>query len=206
VSRRRARCAATGHVDGADAARGRRPGGQPVRYLSQCQGRQDCSYNSPPGGSTCRCRGPEQRCLLLSAATAAHGGYAACEPFSELPSNWWTAAGLVNARAAAHDTAPIVRGAKRLGQSALRSYCRSRLRRAHHPNEMISAVSPGPPGGAGPPAGSGGYTSPPLLGSVDLHVPGVQVDDRLPRVRGTPPESECGRDGLVTSPASPPHR
>ena len=108
--------------------RGRLPGGQPVRSVSRCQGRQDCSYNSPPGGSTCRCRGLEQRCPLLSAATAADGGYAGCQPVSELPCNWWTA-GLVNARAAAHDNAPILRCAKRPGQSALRSYCRSRRRR-----------------------------------------------------------------------------
>ena len=100
----------------------------PVRYVSLCQGRQYCSYNSPPGGSTCRCRGLEQRCPLLSAATAAHGGYTGCQPVSELPCIWWTA-GLVNARAAAHDTAPILRCAERPGQSTLRSYCRSRRRK-----------------------------------------------------------------------------
>jgi hypothetical protein len=74
--RRRARCAATSHVDDAGAVPGRLLGGHPVRYVSRCRGRQDCSYDSPPGGSTCRCRDLEQRCPLLSAATAAHRGCA----------------------------------------------------------------------------------------------------------------------------------
>jgi hypothetical protein len=97
--------------------RGRRPGGVPARYLSRCQGRQDCSLNSPPGGSTGRCRGLEQRHPLLSAATAARGGYAVRQPVSELPCLWRTA-GLVNARAAAHHTAPDPPRRKAPGRSA----------------------------------------------------------------------------------------
>jgi len=65
--------------------------------------------------------------------------HAVCQPVSELPWNRQTAPGLVNARAAAHHTAPSLCSAKRPGQSAHRSYCRSRRRRVHHPNGMISA-------------------------------------------------------------------
>ena len=43
-----ARCAATGHGDRGDAVRRQRPDGQPVRYPSHRQRRQDCSLHSPP--------------------------------------------------------------------------------------------------------------------------------------------------------------
>ena len=43
-----ARCAATGHGDRGDAVRRQRPDGQPVRYTSHRQRRQDCSLHSPP--------------------------------------------------------------------------------------------------------------------------------------------------------------
>ena len=41
--------------------RRRWPDGQPVRYPSQGQRRQDCSLNSPPGSRSCHYRGLEQR-------------------------------------------------------------------------------------------------------------------------------------------------
>jgi hypothetical protein len=42
----------------------KQPDGQPVRYRSRCHGRQYCSLNSPPGGSSSRHRGLEQRYCL----------------------------------------------------------------------------------------------------------------------------------------------
>jgi len=76
-------CAATGQRDHADAVGGRRPDGQPVRYRSWCQGCQDCSLDSPPGGSSCRHLGLEQRCPLSrdDNTSAVCGGYPA-EPDS----------------------------------------------------------------------------------------------------------------------------
>ena len=57
-------CAATGHGNRAGAVRGRQPDRHPAGYRSRCQGSGDCSLSSPPGGSSCRHRGLEQRCPL----------------------------------------------------------------------------------------------------------------------------------------------
>ena len=56
-----ARFAGTGHGDRGDAVRRQRPDGQPARYPSRGQRRQDCSLNSPPGSRSCHYRGLEQR-------------------------------------------------------------------------------------------------------------------------------------------------
>jgi len=61
--RGRARHAPTSHGDDEGVER-KPPDGQPVRYRSRCQGRQYCSLNSPPGGSSSRHRGLEQRYCL----------------------------------------------------------------------------------------------------------------------------------------------
>jgi len=59
-----------GHGDHEGVERKRPPDGQPVPYRSRCQGRQYCSLNSPPGGSSSRHRGLEQRyCLPPDANT-----------------------------------------------------------------------------------------------------------------------------------------
>ena len=59
-----ARYAGTGHGDRGDAVRRQPPDGQPVRYPSQGQRRQDCSRDSPPGSRSCHYRGSGAATLL----------------------------------------------------------------------------------------------------------------------------------------------
>src|SRR5580658_758807 len=50
----------------------------------------------------------QPRVMLMVRVRCGDGGRPRSRPVSGLSCNWWTAAGLVNARAAAHDTAPIL--------------------------------------------------------------------------------------------------